>query len=107
MDDDTEYRERQRLWHQCNREAHPHVRERERLYSKEYYQINKESVNKTKGEYAKKQRAEHPENFQVKDREKRKRYVAAHKEAVDAYKKTNHVCACGGKYQSSNKSRHF
>ena len=98
MDGDAEYRERDRLWRQRQRESDPSVRQIERDYSLAYYQTNKESVLGKSSEYRKKQRAEHPEEVRARDREQRKRYVAMNQEEVIAKKQIKHLCECGGKY---------
>ena len=46
MDGDAEYRERDRLWRQRQRESDPSVREKERDYSQAYYQKSHEIINK-------------------------------------------------------------
>ena len=106
MDGDAEYRERDRLWRQRQRESDPSVREKERDYSQAYYQTHKESVLEKKSEYQKKRRAERPEEVRARDREQRKRYVAMHQEEVIAKKQIKHLCECGGKYTSAHKSTH-
>jgi hypothetical protein len=106
---DAEYLERDRLWHQNKRESDPTLREREAEYSRAYYQTNRDTVLERSKEYHKNRRIEHPEMYEnlFYDPEIRKRYVANHKDQIDAYKKTKNVCECGGKFLTHHKSRHI
>mgnify|MGYP000973073477 CR=1 FL=1 len=52
-------------------------------------------------------RAEHYEDNKDKLLENRKLYYQANKAKIQEYKKQKHNCECGGKYRTSDKSKHL
>lgn len=71
----------------------------QKMYSKQYYQFNKDNIQKYKKEY-------HALNIS-KINEYHKEYRTNHKEKIQKYKNKKFICECGGKYVLGSKARHL
>jgi len=73
--------------------------EKNKIYHKEYYNNNKDKIKKTLQEYYQDNK-EHIKEIQ-------KLYKLNNKDNLQKFYNEKHTCDCGGKYTSTNKSRHI